>query len=188
MIDSTGAASPSGQARPARADDPSSGLRRFALGAAGTFLIWLLLVGRLEAAEMVAGAVVAVIVALVSAPHLALLDGIRLRPVLPWYVLRFAATFLRALLMANVDMARRVLSPTLPIHPALVEVKTELRSPLGRLLLANSITLTPGTLSVDVNDDRLIVHWVDATPGTELVQATRTIAADFERKLKEFLW
>jgi multicomponent Na+:H+ antiporter subunit E len=188
MIDSTGAASPSGQARLVRAHDTSSGWRRFALGAVGTFLVWLLLVGTLDGTEMLAGAVVAVIVTLVSAPHLALLDGIRLRPALPWYVLRFAATFLMALLRANVDMARRVLSPSLPVHPALVEVLTELCSPLGRLLLANSITLTPGTLSVDVNDDRLIVHWVDATPGTELVQATRTIAADFERELKEFLW
>ncbi len=70
---------------------------------------------------------------------------------------------------------------------SLVRVQTGLHSSLGRLLLANSITLTPGTLVVDVNDDRLFVHWIDCPPGTDLAEATRVIASDFERDLKGFL-
>ena len=50
-------------------------------------------------------------------------------------------------LAANLDLARRVLTPSLPIRPAMVLVSTSLRSDLGRLVLANSITLTPGTLT-----------------------------------------
>jgi len=84
-------------------------------------------------------------------------------------------------------MARRILTPSLPLNPEVVEVKTELQSDLGRLLLANSITLTPGTLTVDVKDDRLLVHWVDCRPGTDLEQATQAIAAGFERHIKGFL-
>jgi multicomponent Na+:H+ antiporter subunit E len=92
-----------------------------------------------------------------------------------------------ALLRANIDMARRVLSPRLPINPALVEVQTQLKSPLGQLILANSITLTPGTLTVDVVGDHLQVHWVDSTYGVDLKHATHAIAESFERHLREFI-
>jgi multicomponent Na+:H+ antiporter subunit E len=84
-------------------------------------------------------------------------------------------------------MARRVLSPSLPIRPGMVEVFTRLQSPLGRLLLANSITLTPGTLSVDVLEDRIQVHWIDISPGADMLNATRAIVEQFERYLREFL-
>ncbi|MEK8019066.1 MAG: Na+/H+ antiporter subunit E, partial [Candidatus Parabeggiatoa sp.] len=60
-------------------------------------------------------------------------------------------------------------------------------SSLGKLMLANSITLTPGTLTVDVVENRLQVHWVDSTPGEDLESATRAIADSFERHLREFL-
>jgi multicomponent Na+:H+ antiporter subunit E len=95
--------------------------------------------------------------------------------------------FFRALVVANFDVARRVVSPSLPIRPAVVEVRTGLRSALGRMLLANSITLTPGTLTIDVEGDRLLVHWIDCPPGTDLAQATNAIAAGFERHIKGFL-
>ena len=161
--------------------------RRFLLASCGLFLIWLLMVGSLDAAELLFGLVVVLLTALFSAPHLTLLDGLKLSPMLPWQVLRYLGVFLWALLAANLDMARRVLSPRLPIRPAMVEVETALRSDLGRLLLANSITLTPGTLSVDLLGDRLQVHWIDSSPGTDLEAATRAIAAGFEHFLREFL-
>jgi multicomponent Na+:H+ antiporter subunit E len=55
------------------------------------------------------------------------------------------------------------------------------------LLLANSITLTPGTLSVDVQGGRILVHWVDCAPGDDLAAATREIAESFERHIRGFL-
>jgi multicomponent Na+:H+ antiporter subunit E len=162
-------------------------LRRFLVAVLPTFGLYLLLVGTLDPAEALLGAIVAVLTVWVAWPHLALLDGVRLRPLLPWYVLRYLGSFLWALFQSNIDMARRVIAPSLPIRPALVEVHTALRSPLGKLLLANSITLTPGTLTVDVRGDRLLIHWIDVTPGADLDAATRHIAAGFERHLKEFL-
>ena len=51
----------------------------------------------------------------------------------------------------------------------------------------NSITLTPGTLSIDVDEDTLIVHWVDCPPGNNVEATTREIAGDFERHLRGFL-
>ena len=161
--------------------------RRFMLGFAGAFAVWLLLVGTLAPAELVAGAIVALLTSWLSLPRLALLDGLRISLALPWHVLRFLAVFLVALVESNIDMARRVLAPELPIRPAIVEVATGLRSRLGRLLLANSITLTPGTLTVDVLEDRLCVHWIDITPGADLEQATRAIVTRFEDRLSAFL-
>jgi len=166
-------------------DRPNPSLRSLATATLLLFLLWLLLTDWRDPGEWLAGIAAAALTAWLSGPHLRLLDGLRLRPALPWHLLRFLGTFLLALIKANFDMARRVLSPRLPIRPALVEVKTELRSPLGRLLLANSITLTPGTLSVDLLDDRIVVHWIDVTPGGDLEHATREIAEQFELRLRE---
>jgi len=160
-------------------------VRRFWLAACGTYLIWLLLVGTLAPDELLTGVPVALVTVLVSGPYLGLLDGVKLGPAFPWHAARFLGGFLVALVFANVDMARRVLSPALPIRPGIVEVRTGLRSPLGRLLLANAITLTPGTLSVDLHEDLLTVHWVDVPPGVDVAEATGLIAAGFERDLRE---
>jgi len=145
------------------------------------------LTGSLAPAELLTGAAVALLAALLARPHLTLLAGLRLRPLFPWYLLRYFATFIVALLIANLDMARRLLSPSLPLRPAVVEVATELESELGRLLLANSITLTPGTLTVDIVGDRLLVHWIAVPPESDLEAVTRGVAAPFERRLREWV-
>ena len=150
-------------------------------------LLWLLLAGTLRQDELVAGLVVAVLVTLLAGPRLAVLSGVRLTPLAPWYLLSYLAVFFLALIRANLDMARRVLTPSLPIRPAVVEVETRLKSPLGLMLLANSITLTPGTLSIDIQGDRILVHWIDRPPGTDLQAATRAISETFERHIRGFL-
>ena len=82
---------------------------------------------------------------------------------------------------ANIDVASRVVRRTIPIRPGIVRVETRLRSPLGRAILANSITLTPGTLSVEIEGDRLFIHWIDVTEGAD---ATERIVSGFERYLE----
>jgi len=59
---------------------------------------------------------------------------------------------------ANVDVAWRILSPRMDISPCLVEVTTSQKTDLGRVLYANSITLTPGTVSIQVHGNRILVH------------------------------
>ncbi|MCK5662215.1 MAG: Na+/H+ antiporter subunit E [Thiotrichaceae bacterium] len=161
--------------------------RRFIIASFILFIVWLLLVGTLNWSEIFVGIIVAMCTAWLSSSHLSFLDDFILNKTTPLHVLRYLYIFMFALLRANIDMAKRVLSPKLPINPALVEVQTQLKSPIGQLILANSITLTPGTLTVDVKDDRLQVHWVDSTPGTDLKHATQAIAESFERHLREFI-
>lgn len=150
------------------------------------FMVWILLTGSVATDELIIGAIISIGVALAT-PRSQVFSGFRLSPQAPFALVRYFIHFFIALLKANLDMARRILTPSLPLNPAIVEVKTELQSDLGRLLLANSITLTPGTLSVDVKDSHLLVHWVDCPPGTDLDQATRAIVFDFERHIKGFL-
>ncbi len=59
---------------------------------------------------------------------------------------------------ANVSVIARVLGPRSAIDPAIVRVRTNARTDLGKTLFANAITLTPGTVTVDVNGDRVVVH------------------------------
>jgi multicomponent Na+:H+ antiporter subunit E len=151
------------------------------------FLFWMMLAGSLDTAEMATALVIAAVVTLASRPHLPLFSGLRLSPsaVLPF--LTYLGIFLAALIRANLDMARRVLSPSLPLRPGIVEVKTALKSSLGRLILANSITLTPGTLTVDLQGNRILVHWVDIPPGSDIESATRDITRKFEQHLTGFV-
>jgi multicomponent Na+:H+ antiporter subunit E len=65
---------------------------------------------------------------------------------------------LKEIVKSNFDVARIVLSPRLPISPTLVELDAKPTTDAGRVLLGNSITLTPGTVTLDIYADRLLVH------------------------------
>jgi multicomponent Na+:H+ antiporter subunit E len=152
-----------------------------------SLLLWVLLTGTLNRDELVAGAMVSLTVTVLYGARFTIFTGFRFSWLAPVYILTYLGNFFVALVRANLDLAARVLAPSLPINPALVEIHTQLKSPLGKLLLANTITLTPGTLTVDVVEDKLLVHWVYCPPGTDMQQATETIAATFEKHLSRFL-
>ena len=71
---------------------------------------------------------------------------------------RYAPWLVSQIVVANVDVARRILNPKMPIEPALIQVKVTQQGDLGRVIYANSITLTPGTVSVDLEGDTITVH------------------------------
>jgi len=99
-----------------------------------------------------------------------------------WFLV-FVPVFLWECIKANVHVAYLVLHPALPIHPGIVCVRTRLRSDSGRTMLANCITLTPGTLTVDVTPDgELYVHWIDVR-ARDVQHATEYIVGRFERLL-----
>jgi multicomponent Na+:H+ antiporter subunit E len=89
-------------------------------------------------------------------------------------------------LKANIDVAIRVLKPQLPIKPGIVKVKTSLKSESGLTFLANFITLTPGTFTVDIDRENgyLYIHWI-YVQSQDIEEATRIIVKKFERILKE---
>ena len=85
----------------------------------------------------------------------------------PWRLLRavpymaiYLALFVKVLLVANLDVAYRVLAPSMPIEPAVIDLPLRVETDVAITTIANSITLTPGTLAMDYDDDRnaLTVH------------------------------
>ncbi|MFH1678971.1 MAG: Na+/H+ antiporter subunit E [Candidatus Omnitrophota bacterium] len=87
---------------------------------------------------------------------------------------------------ANIDVAYRVIHPNRPINPGIVKVKTTLKSDTALTFLANSITLTPGTLSVDIDEAQgvLYIHWIDVRD-KDIHRATTLIVEKFERILRK---
>lgn len=69
---------------------------------------------------------------------------------------------------ANLDVARRILSPSMPISPTWFQVRASQKTVLGRVVYANGITLTPGTVTIDVRGDRFEVHALSAETAEDL--------------------
>ena len=100
-----------------------------------------------------------------------------------WF-LYYLPLFFYYCLLANFDVVYRVLHPKMPINPGIVKVKTSLKSRTAITALANSITLTPGTLTVDLTEDGyLYIHWINVKT-EDIEEASRIIVQKFERFLR----
>ena len=75
-----------------------------------------------------------------------------------WGALTYIPWLIKEIVKSNLDVLRIILSPTLSATPTLVRVKASQTSDLGKVIYANSITLTPGTISVDVANGEILVH------------------------------
>lgn len=100
-------------------------------------------------------------------------------------VTRFVGFYLRELVFANLLVARSVISGVPPIRPAVVRYPMSLRSDLGVTLLANLISLTPGTLTLDVNEDDHVL-WVHGLH-VESADDLRQHLAGLEHRLQDAL-
>ncbi len=148
----------------------------------GLMLIWVMLTPP-DMQEIVAGLIVSVLVVLLTLGMEPVLGDIRLTPKSLLYGVLYVLVFLRELLVSNLDVARRVIDPKLPIKPGIVKVRTKLQSRIGRTILANSITLTPGTLTTEIRGDYLYIHWIEIRH-EDLEGATRDIVQKFEKYLE----
>ena len=123
----------------------------------GTLLLW-------NAAELIIGAIFALVVAaLVKDRYLK--KSLRMLNPVRWFIwLIYLFPFFFAMAQANIDVAYRVI--TGKINPAIVRISPNLKNDMALTILANSITLTPGTLSVDVDEETndLYVHWINVKP------------------------
>lgn len=90
-------------------------------------------------------------------------------------VLRFAGRFLKLSFLSGIEVVRMALHPRLPLRPGIVEYPMGVESPVDRMVLAGTSNLLPGTLTVDLRGDRLILHVLDLE--APVVQEVRTIEA-----------
>ncbi|UBM62723.1 Na+/H+ antiporter subunit E [Candidatus Sulfidibacterium hydrothermale] len=157
-------------------------LGRFIVNWIFLFLVWLMFTSTLFWQEVLIGAVVSMLISLASIRLFTCCTLSILNPVKIFWMVWYFFVFLKLLIIANLDVAKRVISPSLPINPGIVKFKTKLKTNYSKMVLANSITLTPGTLSVDVIGDTFYIHWIDVQ-STDPEQAFKDIAEPFEKIL-----
>ena len=158
---------------------------------AGFLWLWLLLTVIWFAANssvaiesILTGALISAALSWIFVRHFPAWSDVQLSPSRLFHFLRYTAVFIKEMVRANLNMLRYVYAPRIDIDPGIVTVKTKLKTPVGRLALANSIALTPGSLVVDIEGDILTVHWLDVRT-TDPDEATRLIAGPFEADLEK---
>jgi len=144
-------------------------------------LVYLLLAG-FTVDEVILGSIVSAILSIILANYLDLKIDWKFPIKLLKFLVIYIPVFIWKLILANLDVARRVLSIKIPLNPGIVKVKTDLKSDFGKLTLANSITLTPGTLSIDIEDDYIYIHTIDVKGKTES-ENQANISGPFEKIL-----
>ena len=148
------------------------------------WLVWFAANSSLAVESIVTGAAIAAVLAHIFASRFDVWGVIRFSPARLYHFFCYTSTFAIELVRANLNMLRYVYSPRIDIAPGIVKIKIRLKSPVGRLALANSIALTPGSLVIDIKGDALFIHWLDIQT-TDPDEAARIIAAPFEEHLEK---
>jgi multicomponent Na+:H+ antiporter subunit E len=143
---------------------------------------WLLLTLSLEPRSLVLGAVLTLLVVVLTWGKHPQREWLLNPARLAWVAL-YIPYFTYACIRANLDLAYRVVHPDLPIRPGIVKVTTSLKTNLAKTFLANSITLLPGTHVVDVLGGDIYVHWINVTTDDPQKQAA-IILQHFEPLVK----
>ena len=120
--------------------------------------MWMVLTANVQIGNIFIGLGVSLSIALT---YTKMFDHPKFEIINPYWFFVYLLVLIKNLIIANIDITKRVLSKDMRLNPAIVEVKTELKSDWKKLLLANSITLTPGTITLDVKDDILCIHTID---------------------------
>lgn len=149
------------------------------------FVVWVLVAwpfvnGRLDLQVVVAGLMASFLVAMLFHDILPKEHHVFVSPIRIFWLLVYVPVFLYYVVCANLDVVYRALHPAMPIKPGIVKIKTNLKTDSAITALANSITLTPGTLTVDLTDDGyLYVHWINVK-SDDVEEATQLISQRFE--------
>ncbi len=121
------------------------------------FVVWILLSASFKWIHLALGLVVSFVVAWINAAHSLFVPKFRL-----WLrVLIYLPWLFYKIFQSGFHLSRLILHPALPIAPQLISVKSKLRHHGAVVLLGNSITLTPGTITAEVDRNNLIVHAMD---------------------------
>jgi len=148
------------------------------------FVVWMVANSTLAVEVAILGAVITLGLAYVFTSSSDAWRRIRWTPAGFYHFLAYSGTFLVELVKANIAMMRVVYAPRIDIHPGIVKIRTKLKSPIGRLALANTIALTPGSLVLDIKGETLYIHWLDVQT-TDLDKATEALAGPFETHLEK---
>lgn len=147
-------------------------------------LFWLALNWACTLENVIVGVILGVVVAFLTGELFNTEAKLLRKPLRYLWFLYYIPVFVWECFKANLDGAWRVIHPDLPMRPGIVKVKTRLTSQTALTLLANSLTLKPGTMTVDIDEENgfLYVHWIDVR-SQDVTQATEHIVRKFENIL-----
>lgn len=152
--------------------------KRLSVQSAVLFAFWLTLSGKLEIKYLIFGMLSAALVTFITQDLLEpeqsrrnAVSGVTARLKVAWRLCSYFVWLVREIVMANLQVAYIVLNPKLPIDPGLLRFRTRLQSSVGQILLANSITLTPGTITVDLTEGTYLVHALVPEAAGSLLEA-----------------
>jgi multicomponent Na+:H+ antiporter subunit E len=142
------------------------------------FAMWLLLTLNLELSNIIVGVFVSGTIATL---YTKMFVAKAFELINPYWLLIYVLVLIKNLIISNIQIAIRTLSPDMKLSPAIVAIKTELKSDWKKLLLANSITLTPGTLTLDIVDDTLYIHIIECRDMNEKEKITQEFESIISR-------
>lgn len=151
-----------------------------------SLIFWLLLTFELKMPNIIVGIVASLLCSLFFGRFFITNNYKLLQPRRYFWFLVYFLVFIWECIKANLDVAYRVLHPAMPIRPGIVKVRTTLKSDMAKMLLANSITMTPGTISVDIIDDFLYIHWIYIRSEDPEIY-TGMITGAFEKYIKRII-
>ena len=142
------------------------------------FLHWIIWSGMLDAFHLSLGVISCIIVTFMSHDFLfkrkrftatLFAEGFRFFLYIPWLIYQ--------IMLSNIHVAKLVLNPEMPINPKMIRYKSKLKKELSLATFANSITLTPGTITADIVDGEYYVHCLDQKVADDLM------SGDMEKKV-----
>ncbi len=147
------------------------------------FCLWLLLTLSVNLDHLIAGVIVVFLGTVLFGGYFTdkPVKFLQLHRLL-WFII-YIPVFIWYMVKANIDVAYRVLHPERPIKPGIVKIKTKLKTNIAKVFLANSITLTPGTMTCEIDGDYLYIHWIWVR-STDVDTASKIIATNFEKFLR----
>ncbi len=127
------------------------------------FLLFILCIILIEKSTIAALMVCALIIILLIYQNKTVIPQLSVKEsfLMGKYILEYVLILCINIVASNIHVAKIVLSPRVNIHPKMVAFKTQLKWDISKAVLANSITLTPGTLTVEVFEDTLMIHCLD---------------------------
>ena len=161
----------------------SEQITKFSVTFVFLMLFWLLFTFSLDPFSILLGGVFSFVISTVTFDlFVEGKDTMRARE-LPKVLVYLIIYFLVVIREIFVGSFRVVLSViTMNINPGVITIRTKLKSELARVFMANSITLTPGTLTIDLHEDHLMVHWLNKKTDKEH-HAAKMIKGSFEKQL-----
>jgi multicomponent Na+:H+ antiporter subunit E len=157
---------------------------RVLAASAAVFAFWLVISASLAPAELLLGAALSLLLGWWSARFLWSGQAPRVSARQLLALLRYLFLFGGQVFLAAVHVARVVVDPRLPIRPKLITCRTELRREISRVAFAHSVSLTPGTLTVDMDGGTFLVHCLDEASATSILsgELERRVARVFEQE------